>query len=98
LGYIVLEAADGSEALALAKSDKNFDVLFTDVIMPGGMTGPAVARELRALRPGLRVLYTSGYTENAFFHQGKLDDDVEFLQKPYRRQALAQKIRAVLDR
>jgi len=98
LGYIVLEAGDGSEALAVAKGDRKIDILFTDVIMPGGMTGPTVAKELRAQRPGLRVLYTSGYTENAFVHQGKLDEGVELLQKPYRRQALAQKIRAVLDR
>jgi len=98
LGYIVLEAGDGSEALAVAKGDRKIDILFTDVIMPGGMTGPAVAKELRARRPGLRVLYTSGYTENAFVHQGKLDDGAEPLQKPYRRQALAQTIRAVLDR
>jgi len=98
LGYIVLEAADGSEALDIAKGDKKIDVLFTDVIMPGGMTGPTVARELRAQRPGLRVLYTSRYSENAFVHQGKLDDGVELLQKPYRRQALAQKMRAILDR
>ncbi len=98
LGYIVLEAGDGSEALAVAKGDRKTDILFTDVIMPGGMTGPAVAKELRARRPGLRVLYTSGYTENAFVHQGKLDEGAELLQQPYRRQALAQKIRAVLDR
>jgi PAS domain S-box-containing protein len=98
LGYMVLEAADGVQALAVAKDEQKIDLLFTDVIMPGGMTGPTVAKEMRAQRPGLRVLYTSGYTENAFVHQGKLDDGVELLQKPYRRQALAQKIRAVLDR
>jgi PAS domain S-box-containing protein len=98
LGYVVLEAADGAEALAIARQDRRIDLLFTDVVMPGGMTGPTVARELRSLLPGLRVLYTSGYPRDAIVHQGRLEEDVELLQKPYRRQALAEKIRAVLDR
>ena len=97
LGYKVLEAANGRDALALTAATPAIDLLFTDVVMPGGMGGQALAEELRKSRPGLRVLYCSGYTENAILQQGRLNGDTGLLQKPYRRHDLARKVRAILD-
>jgi CheY-like chemotaxis protein len=97
LGYKVLEAANGRDALALAAGGLAIDLLFTDVVMPGSMSGQVLAQELRKTRPGLRVLYCSGYTENAILQQGRLNGDTGLLQKPYRRLDLAQKVRAILD-
>ena len=74
----------------------DIDLLFTDVIMPGGLNGPQLAAAARSARPGLPVLYTSGYTENAIVHHGRLDPGVHLLNKPYRRNELACKIRQVL--
>jgi YesN/AraC family two-component response regulator len=65
--------------------------------MPGGMTGPQLAEAALALRPGLRVLYASGYTENAIVHHGRVDPGVNLLHKPYRKQELAAKLRAVIN-
>ena len=96
LGYQVVEAADGAEALAALESDRDIDLLFTDVVLTGGMNGRALAERARALRPGLRVLYTSGYTENTVVHHGRLDAGVELLQKPYRKAELARKIHNAL--
>jgi CheY-like chemotaxis protein len=98
LGYTVIEAANGHEALALANRGDAFDLLFTDVVLPEGMSGPVLAAEIKKQRPSLRVLYTSGYSEDAFIHQGKLDEGVDLLQKPYRRHSLAQSVRAALDK
>jgi PAS domain S-box-containing protein len=97
LGYIVLEAADGPAAQKLLDDDASIDLLFTDVVMPGGMTGRQLADKAKRRRPGLRTLYTSGYTENSIVHQGKLDPGVHFLSKPFRRQDLAVKVRKLLD-
>ncbi len=96
LGYATLEAANGAEALALVKAGREFDLLFTDVIMPGAMNGRQLADEIAKLRPGLKVLYTSGYTENAIIHHGRLDSGVLLLAKPYRKSELAGMIRAAL--
>jgi CheY-like chemotaxis protein len=96
LGYRVLTSANGQEALELIRRGAPVDLLFTDVIMPGGLNGPALARAARDLLPSLRVLYTSGYTENAIVHQGRLDAGVQLLTKPYARADLALKVRAVL--
>ncbi len=96
LGYTVLSARDGREAMDILRGDAAIDVLFTDVVMPGGMSGPQLAVSALLLRPGLRVLYTSGYTENAVVHHGRLDPGVVLLSKPYRRQELAEKLRFVL--
>ena len=96
LGYAVVAVGSAPEALAVLEKDAAFDLLFTDIVMPGGMNGRALAERALKLRPGLPVLYTSGYTENAIVHHGRLDRGVELLAKPYRRQDLAAKVRAVL--
>src|SRR5579871_15446 len=97
LGYKVLEAGNGRDALALVAGGAGIDLLFTDVVMPGGVSGQALAQELRRSRPGLRVLYCSGYTQNAILQQNRLNGDTGLLQKPYRRHDLARKVRAILD-
>jgi CheY-like chemotaxis protein len=97
LGYGVVAATNGPEALELLREGVACDLLFTDVIMPGGMTGPKLAEAAHELRPGLPVLYTSGYTENAIVHHGRVDPGVNLLHKPYRKPELAAKLRAVLD-
>jgi signal transduction histidine kinase/CHASE3 domain sensor protein len=97
LGYKTIAAADGRAALAMIENGAAFDLLFTDVIMPGGMTGRQLADELARRRPGLKVLYTSGYTDNAIVHHGRLDRGVLLLTKPYRRPQLAEMVRRALQ-
>ena len=97
LGYQTLAAADGPAALAMIENGEPFDLLFTDVIMPGGMTGRQLAEEVAKRRPGMKVLYTSGYTDNAIVHQGRLDPGVLLLTKPYRKSQLAEMIRRALS-
>ena len=96
LGYQVIEAADGQAALEVVNSTQALDLLFTDVVMPGGLSGPQLAQAVRTIRPALPVLYTSGYTDNALVHQGRLDPDVLLLSKPYRRAELARKLQLAL--
>lgn len=96
LGYQVMEAPDGNHALDIVRSGVAIDLLFTDVVMPG-MGGRQLVDQARLLRPGLKVLYTSGYTENAIVHHGRLDQGVYLLSKPYRRAVLAIKVREALD-
>jgi CheY-like chemotaxis protein len=97
LGYRVIEAANGPDALDALAADPNVDLLFTDVVMPGGLNGRELAEAVRARHPGIRVLYTSGYTDNAIVHHGRLDPGVHLLAKPYRREELARRLRQVLD-
>jgi signal transduction histidine kinase/FixJ family two-component response regulator len=97
LGYKVLEAAEAEEALRLLAEERRIDLLFTDVVLPGAITGRVLAIHARDKRPGLPVLYTTGYTRNAIVHQGRLDPDVHLLNKPYTQQDLARKVRALLD-
>ncbi|PIT00450.1 chemotaxis protein CheY [Bradyrhizobium nitroreducens] len=96
LGYKTVAAPDGKAALDLIEAGQAFDLLFTDVVIPGGMSGRELAEEVARRRPGLKVLYTSGYTDNAIVHHGKLDDGVLLLTKPYRRSQLAEMIRKAL--
>ncbi|MBR0961746.1 CHASE3 domain-containing protein [Bradyrhizobium japonicum] len=96
LGYKTVAAADGKAALQLIEAGQTFDLLFTDVVIPGGMSGRELAEEVARRRPGVKVLYTSGYTDNAVVHHGKLDDGVLLLTKPYRRNQLAEMIRKAL--
>ncbi|NOJ50813.1 PAS domain S-box protein [Bradyrhizobium archetypum] len=95
LGYVTLDAANATEALALVHAGHAFDLLFTDVIMPG-MNGRQLADEILKVRPGLKVLFTSGYTENAIIHHGRLDEGVMLLAKPYRKSDMAIMIRKAL--
>ncbi|WP_128925440.1 CHASE3 domain-containing protein [Bradyrhizobium guangxiense] len=97
LGYKTVAAPDGKAALELIDAGQPFDLLFTDVVIPGGMSGRDLADEVAKRRPGLKVLYTSGYTDNAIVHHGKLDDGVLLLTKPYRRNQLAEMIRKALE-
>jgi CheY-like chemotaxis protein len=98
LGYDVLTAADGAQALELAAATtRPIHLLITDVVMPK-MGGRELAERLAALRPGLRVLYTSGYTPDAIVQHGVLEEGIDFLQKPYSSTTLAMEIRAVLDK
>jgi signal transduction histidine kinase len=96
LGYTVIHASDAKQALSMVESSTAFDLLFTDVVMPD-MNGKQLADRVRELRPGLKVLYTTGYTRNAVIHNGMLDRDVSFLPKPFTIQQLATKVRQVLD-
>jgi PAS domain S-box-containing protein len=95
LGYVTLDAANATEALAVVASGHTFDLLFTDVIMPG-LNGRQLANEMLKIKPGLKVLYTSGYTENAIIHHGRLDEGVLLLAKPYRKSDMAIMIRKAL--
>ena len=97
MGYRVLEAADAKAALATLTSDERIDLLFTDVVLPG-QSGRALADEAAKLRPGLKVLFTTGYSRNAIVHQGRLDPGVELLPKPFTFDQLAGQVRRVLDK
>ncbi len=95
-GYRVLEAENGPNALEVLRADPGIDLLFTDVVMPGGTTGWQLAVEAQNLRPGLKVLFTSGYTEVSSTHRGRLGKGAQLLSKPYRKADLARKVREVL--
>jgi signal transduction histidine kinase/ActR/RegA family two-component response regulator/HAMP domain-containing protein len=97
LGYKTMTAANGNAALMQIDDGATFDLLFTDVIMPGGMNGRQLADIVVARRPSVKVLYTSGYTENAIVHHGRLDAGVLLLAKPYRKSDLARMLRAALE-
>jgi CheY-like chemotaxis protein len=97
LGYKTLEAGNASEALEIIDENNGIDLLFTDVIMPGSMNGRQLVDAALSRRPGLKTLFTSGYTENAIVHHGRLDTGVLLLTKPYRKSELARMIRLALD-
>jgi PAS domain S-box-containing protein len=97
LGYRVIEAHDGSSALRLLERQPRVDLLFTDVVLPGGLTGAQVAAQARMIRPALKVLFTTGYARNAIVHQGRLDRGVQLIVKPFSFSDLAAKVRDVLD-
>ena len=97
LGYRVLAASNAKEALRLLSDGRHVDLLFTDVVLPGAITGRVLADQAKDMRPELRVLFTTGYTRNAIVHQGRLDPDVHLLNKPYTQQSLARKVRDMLD-
>jgi CheY-like chemotaxis protein len=96
LGYATLEAANATEALKIIDDGAHIDLLFTDVIMPGPMNGRQLVDEALRRRPQLKTLFTSGYTENAILHHGRLDEGVLLLAKPYRKPELARMIRVAL--
>jgi signal transduction histidine kinase len=97
LGYRVLEAEDGPTAIGLIRNDESIDLLFTDVVLPGGLNGAALAAEALAIRPTLAVLYTSGYDRNAISNHGRLAAGVELITKPFSYDALTSRVRQILD-
>jgi PAS domain S-box-containing protein len=96
LGYRVVKARDAASALVVIDSGIPIDLIFTDVMMPGALRSPELARKAKERLPNVAVLFTSGYTQNAIVHGGRLDSGVELLAKPYTRDALARKVRHVL--
>jgi two-component system, cell cycle sensor histidine kinase and response regulator CckA len=96
VGYTVIQAASGKQALQLAQQSRApIHLLLTDVVMPE-MSGPELAAQITSICPAIKLIYTSGYTDDAIARQGILDPTVTFIQKPYRPKALARKIREVL--
>jgi signal transduction histidine kinase/DNA-binding response OmpR family regulator len=96
LGYTVIEAPEAQSALAILRTPQHVDLLFTDVVLPG-MSGRMLADAAAELRPGLRVLFTTGYSRNAIVHQGRLDAGVQLISKPFTFEQLAARVRDLLD-
>jgi CheY-like chemotaxis protein len=97
LGYRVLEAGDGRGALEIVEQHPEIELLFTDVVLAGGMNGRALSDEVSRRRPGLPVLFTTGYTSNAIVHHGRLDPGMHLIGKPFTYAELASKVRRMLD-
>jgi CheY-like chemotaxis protein len=96
-GYHVLEAADGEEALRVfSEHADRLDLLLSDVVLPGKVRARDMVERITSLRPDVRVLYMSGYSENAIIHHGRLDEGVQLISKPFKRQQLAHKVAQVL--
>jgi signal transduction histidine kinase len=98
LGYKVFEAVTAADAMRFVEEGARIDLLFTDVVLPGGASGRQLADSMVLLRPDLPVLFTTGYTRNAIVHHGRLDPDVQLLNKPYTQQDLARKVRELITR
>jgi len=96
LGYLVVSATDGPSALATAAPLPRIDVLVTDVMLPGGMSGRQVAEAIGALRPGLPIVYMSGYPEDILAHRAQVGPDPRLIPKPFDREQLADAVRAAL--
>ena len=96
-GHEVSATSAGPDALRLLEEDRSFDLLFSDVVLPKGMSGVELARRAQALKPELRILLTSGYSEEAFRHYGRPEPGTVLLRKPYRRSVLADAIRQALQ-
>ncbi|HEX3498923.1 MAG TPA: ATP-binding protein [Stellaceae bacterium] len=96
LGYAVLDAPHGAAALILLESSDRVDLLFTDVVMPGPVSSGSLAKAAQDLQPAIKILFTSGYTQNAIIHHDRLEPGTNFLSKPYRKAQLAEKIRELL--
>ena len=94
----MIEAADGAAALALLEAKGRVDLLFTDVVLPGAMSGSVLAKEAAKLQPDIRTLFTTGYARNAIVHHGRLDAGVDLLTKPFSYADLATRVRDILDR
>lgn len=97
LGYRVIAVENGVLALDVLRQNDEIDLLFTDVVMPGGLNGRELADEARKLRADIKILFTSGYSEDTIIHNGRLDEGVQLLSKPYKRRDLADKVRLVLE-
>lgn len=97
LGYRVSEALDGPTVLEIIRERPDIDLLFADVVMPGGISGRDLAEGVAQLRPGLPILFTSGYGEDSIVQTGHLDRGFELLKKPYRKHELARRLRQMFD-
>ena len=97
-GYRVLSAADAKSALVILNSPERIDLLFTDLVMPGALSGPQLAAEAMQLRPGIKVLFTSGYSHADAEEFGLSEQNFEIVTKPYRRHDLPARIKAALER
>ena len=97
LGYRVLEASNGHHALEQFMQHPEIALVFSDVMLPGGMLGSQLVSKLQERRPDLRILMTSGFSESGIMNRGVLDGTVELLQKPYKVEELARRVRALLD-
>jgi CheY-like chemotaxis protein len=97
MGYQILEAGAVEGALSILQTDQRIDLLFTDVVLPG-RSGRVLADEARKMRPGLKVLFTTGYSRNAIVHHGRVDPGVQLLSKPFTYEQLAARVRDILDR
>jgi CheY-like chemotaxis protein len=98
IGYAAIEAADGRSGLRILQSDQRIDLLVTDVGLPGGLNGRQVADAARTKRPDLKVLFITGYAENAAIGNGHVDVGMEVMTKPFAIGSLGQKIREMIDR
>jgi CheY-like chemotaxis protein len=96
LGYTIIPCATGREAIDMIQGGARADMLLTDLILAGGLNGQSVADRILALRPGLPVLFMSGYTETSILESRKLEGPVHFIGKPFRRDEIARKLRAAL--
>jgi PAS domain S-box-containing protein len=96
-GYDIVEAADSQEAIKHLEDGGLFDLIFTDVVLPGGLNGVEIAEEAKRIQPNIKVLFTTGYAENAVVHHGQLDPATTLVNKPYRKTELLEKVRAILD-
>jgi PAS domain S-box-containing protein len=97
LGYEITAVSTGPDALDLLRDDQRFDLLFTDVVLPKGMSGVELAKRARRIKPGLKVLLTSGYSEEVFEQHCRPDKDIPLLRKPYKRKELAEMLRQILE-
>jgi CheY-like chemotaxis protein len=97
LGYDVITAASGAEGISILEKGTAIALLFTDVVMPGAVSGRKLAERAVEINRAIKILFTSGYTENSIVNNSRLDPGVEFLSKPYDRERLAIKVRRVLD-
>jgi CheY-like chemotaxis protein len=98
LGYRMLAAPNAEAALRILAGKERIDLLFTDVMMPGGMLGPMLAKQAYELRPGIQVLFTTGYADTSLLPASVLGKHSELISKPYRNEELALKIRGLLDK
>lgn len=98
IGYRVAVATDGKSVLKALEEGLEVDLLFTDIGLPGGMSGRELADEARRRWPHLKLLYTTGYARNSIIHHGRLDAGVQFIPKPFTESGLAAKVRRVLDK